>query len=111
MHIPSWSTEYHQYKQNNSPCSALKTSFNVLSNNVNKTEITLAPKILQTISDSQGVCIFTLSAAAQATLIHFDFDEPAKPGYRRLRRAAVSSLSDKSTCDELIDIPIYLHSL
>jgi hypothetical protein len=53
----------------------------------------------------------TLSEAAQAVLIPFNFDGPAEPGHRRLRRAAVSSSSDESTWDELIDIPIYLHSL
>jgi hypothetical protein len=53
----------------------------------------------------------TLSEAAQAVLIPFNFDGSAEPGHRRLRRAAVSSSSDESTWDELIDIPIYLHSL
>lgn len=53
----------------------------------------------------------TLSEAAQAVLIPFDFDGPAEPGHRRLRRAAVSSSSDESTWDEPIDVPIYFHSL
>lgn len=53
----------------------------------------------------------TLSEEAQAVLAPFDFDRPAEPGYRRLRRAAVSSSSDESIWHEPIDIPIYLHSL
>ena len=49
----------------------------------------------------------TFSQAARDILAPFNNDEgtPAPPGYRRLPRAAVFSVSDDSAWDETIDIP------